>query len=407
MDNRNQPVRPQSPDIRPPVARNPRSVNSDISQPVVSAPVPADQARSAQVQPQAQPQPNSHESGVSNPPKRRRLWVKILIGVVLGIIASIVTASALFMLALRPVDPTDQTARQLEIVSGSTPGQIADTLEQAGVIRQSQAFNIYTRLQGTRNSLQAGYYSFKPSQSTQEIAGILAEGPESQDFTVTFLPGGTLADHKKVLVEAGFGEPEVDEAFAADYDHPLFADRPDGADLEGYIFGETHKFPQGTSVKAILERYFDDYYKAVEDNDLVEAYSKQNLTLYEGITLASIVQRESGGDDKNQIAQVFFLRLKEGVELGSDVTYQYIADKLGVARDPELDNPYNTRVYEGLPPGPIASPGLESLVAVGSPAKGDYLYFLSGDDNITYYARTYEEHQANITQHCTKKCQIL
>lgn len=381
--------------VEPPASDRPRQTPQSVSQ------------QAPQQAPSLEPQPiNPGPTGV-RPPKKNRLWLKILINLILIVVAAVVAVSIIFILALQPVNPSDQADRQIEIVAGSTPGQIADTLEENGVIRQSQAFNIYTRILGTRNSLQAGHYAFKPSQSTAEIADALVKGPESQDFSITFLPGATLADHKKVLTEAGFSEAEVNEAFAADYDHLLLADKPKSADLEGYIFGETHRFTQGTSVREILERYFDDYYQVIEDNNLIKAYADHDLTLYEGITLASIIQRESGGDDKNQIAQVFYLRLEKGMELGSDVTYQYIADKLGLERDPELKNPYNTRVYEGLPPGPIASPGVESLVAAGSPAKGDYLYFLSGDDSITYYAKTYEEHQANIDQHCQDKCQIL
>ena len=96
--------------------------------------------------------------------------------------------------------------------------------------------------------------------------------------------------------------------------------------------------------------------------------------------------------------------MKAGMTLGSDVTYQYAADKLGVARDPNLDSPYNTRKYKGLPPGPISSPGLSALQAAAAPASGDYLFFLSGDDNKTYFAHTNEQHEQNILQHCQKKC---
>jgi UPF0755 protein len=93
--------------------------------------------------------------------------------------------------------------------------------------------------------------------------------------------------------------------------------------------------------------------------------------------------------------------------MGSDVTYQYVADKLGVARDPNLDSPYNTRRFDGLPPGPISSPGLTALKAVAAPANTDYLFFLSGDDDVTYFARNDAEHQANITNHCAVKCSSL
>lgn len=124
--------------------------------------------------------------------------------------------------------------------------------------------------------------------------------------------------------------------------------------------------------------------------------------------MASIIQREvATAEDAAQVAQVFKLRYDQGMQLGSDVTYQYIADKTGQPRSVDFDSPYNTRRYVGLPPGPISSPGLASLKAVGNPAPGDFVYFLSGDDDKTYFARTNEEHERNIRDHCQKKCQII
>ncbi len=157
----------------------------------------------------------------------------------------------------------------------------------------------------------------------------------------------------------------------------------------------------------MLEHIFELYYEEVVNNNLVEGFKQQGLNLYEGITLASIIQRESIGGDEPQIAQVFYLRLSIDMPLGSDVTYQYIADKMGVTRDTNLDSPYNTRRYPGLPPGPIAVPGIAALKAAANPAEGDYLYFLSGDDDITYFSRTLEGHEQNIVEHCQKKCQII
>src|SRR5207248_2549788 len=102
-------------------------------------------------------------------------------------------------------------------------------------------------------------------------------------------------------------------------------------------------------------------------------FQKQGLNLYQGITLASIIQREvPGAADQKQVAQVFLTRLGMEMPLGSDVTYQYAAKKMGVTPSPDLDSPYNTRKYPGLPPGPIASPGLTALQAVANPAAGNY-----------------------------------
>jgi len=211
------------------------------------------------------------------------------------------------------------------------------------------------------------------------------------------------------LIDAGYSENEVDAALRASYTSPLFDGKPASADLEGYIYGETYAFNTDTSVEVVLEKTFEQYYSVISENNLAKKYSDKELTLYQGITLASIIQREASpsGSDMPQIAEVFYNRLAAGMPLGSDVTYQYIADKTGVPRDPNLDSPYNTRRYTGLPPGPIATPGEKALLAVANPTSGDYLYFLSGDDNTTYFARTNAEHEANIKNHCQTKCQIL
>ncbi|HEU4830773.1 MAG TPA: endolytic transglycosylase MltG [Candidatus Saccharimonadales bacterium] len=303
----------------------------------------------------------------------------------------------------------------VEVVSGSTPGQIAEQLEEQGIIRSSTAFSIYTKLSGTRDVLKAGTYRLSPAESTPQIVEHLVKGAVDE-FSITFLPGATLADNRQVLIDAGYSKEAVDKALQHDYapTSPILADRPAQADLEGYIYGETYNFHIGATAEDIIKRTLDEMHEVVTENNLTEEFKKQGLTLYEGITLASIVQREVGSanpnvpsKDQKQVAQVFYSRLAIDMQLGSDVTYQYIADKLGVDRDVNLDNPYNTRRYTGLPPGPIATPGLGALLAVAEPASTDYLYFLSGDDDVTYFARTNAEHEANIVNHCQIKCSTL
>lgn len=226
-------------------------------------------------------------------------------------------------------------------------------------------------------------------------------------FRVTFLPGDTVANNREKIIELGYSESEVDAALSKTYNRPLFATKPVGADLEGYLYGETLEFDSSASVETILGKFFDQFESVITENNLVEGFKKQGLTLYEGITLASIVQREvPASEDQRQIAQVFFNRIGAGMTLGSDVTYQYAAKKLGVDPTPTLDSPYNTRIHAGLPPGPIAAPGKSALLAIANPADNDYLFFLSGDDDNTYFARTDAEHQQNIVSHCQKKCLI-
>ena len=350
--------------------------------------------------------PLSIESVPSGLDSKKRSNKKIILFSLLGLIVLILSAIIWYNVELSPVDSKRTDLVKVTIESGTGPKAIGQLLKDKGVIRNMTAYTIYIRLEKAQISLQAGTYRLSPAESTPEIVKHLTNG-NVDTFKVTFLPGATLAENRKVLLDVGYSSKEVETALTATYASPLFTTKPASADLEGYIYGETYAFSAGVAVQDILARTFAEYTQVIKDNDLVAKFQSHGLTLYQGITLASIIQRESTKGSEAQIAQVFYLRIGQNMPLGSDVTYQYIADKTGVARDPNLDSPYNTRRYAGLPPGPIATPGLGSLRAVATPAVGDYLYFLSGDDNVTYYSHTLAEHEANISAHCKIKCSTL
>ncbi|MDB5179387.1 MAG: Aminodeoxychorismate lyase [Candidatus Saccharibacteria bacterium] len=328
------------------------------------------------------------------------------LGLALLIVLLAVGSFIWYQSQLRPVGSSKTVLIKVTIKSGTTPNAIGAQLKESGIIRNQQAFSLYTRITRTQNKLQAGTYRLSPGETTPEIVKHLVDG-NVDTFSIQFLPGATLAENRTVLIKAGYSSAEVDTALSGVYTSPLFDTKPSRSDLEGYIYGETYNFSSSATVEDILNRTFAQYEQVIQDNDLVAKFKSHGLTLYQGITLASIVQREAVKGSEAQIAQVFYSRLALNMPLGSDVTYQYIADKTGVPRDPNLDSPYNTRITTGLPPGPISVPGLGSLEAVASPASGDYLYFLSGDDNVTYYAHTLSEHEANIKAHCQIKCSTL
>lgn len=346
-------------------------------------------------------------SGLEVKPSKRRKFIFVIAASVIMVTGGFIAAGILwYNVQLRPVGADKAKKVEVTIVQASSPKQIAKTLKQASVIKNETAFLIYTRLSRTGGDLQAGTYRLSPAETTPEIVKHLTSGTVDT-FSITFLPGATLAQNRQVLLKAGYTADEVDTALSAHYDSPLFTTKPANTDLEGYIYGETYSFGTEATVKDVLTYTFDEYEKVVEQNDLVAKFKSHGLTLYQGITLASIVQREASGGDEAGIAQVFYNRLHDGMTLGSDVTYQYIADKMGVARDVNIDSPYNTRRYPGLPPGPIAVPGKAALDGVANPSGNDYLFFLSGDDNITYYAHTAAEHEANIEAHCKVKCSAV
>lgn len=394
--NRVHSPRPPRPSLVKPSAEVP-SIPPEVN---VEAPVPLAPTAPQPIEPAVG---NQLPKKPATKKKRTLMWIAGVVGVLLIILGGIVVW---YEIQLSPVDAKSQNKVVVNIDSGSTPAAIASTLKDKKLIRDETVFLWYTRITGTQNYLQAGTYRLSPAESTKEIVDHLKNG-NVDTFNITFLPGATLAQNRQAFLNAGYTAQQVDDALKASYTSPLFDTKPASADLEGYIYGDTYQVGAGDTVEQILQTAFDEYAKVVADNDLVAKFQSHGLTLYQGITLASIVQREAAGGDEAGIAQVFYSRLAQNMPLGSDVTYQYIADKMGVPRDPNLDSPYNTRRYAGLPPGPISTPGKAALVAVANPATTDYLYFLNGDDNVTYFSRTLDEHEANIKNHCQVKCQSL
>lgn len=339
---------------------------------------------------------------------------KVIFGVFGGILALVIVfAGVVFARYQSDISyfEDDATIVRFAVESGDSVSSVGQRLKNEGLITSKISFEIYARL-NNKSNIKAGNYELTKKMKIPEILEVLNNGQEVKTFSVMFLPGGTVAMAKKSLISAGFYEEEAAGALSKDYSSEfpkLFADKPTNTDLEGFLFGETHIFEKGTSAEDVIRRFLKDFEDKLVELNLTEKFKKQGLNTYEGITLASIVQRETLDDfnDRKMVAGVFFNRLKAGMNLGSDVTYQYIADKLGVDRSVDLDNPYNLRRYSGLTPTPIATPSIDALRAVAEPATHNYLFFLSGDDDKTYFGVTEADHNNNIKNYCQKKCLII
>lgn len=382
-------------DIRPPA---PRPSRPQPPRPPIAPPEP---------QPHVVPEPPSPLPEPAKKPQlsRRKKWLISIAGVVVLLLLASAGAVIWYKSQLRPVsDYKNARHVRVEIASGSSPKAIGQQLYDDGLVRSTYIFDLYTRIHKAQNNLQAGAYNLSPAISLPELVADLTSG-KVDDFTVTFLPGATVAENRQVLLKAGYEASAVDAALAKTYNAPLFAGRPKGSDLEGYIYGETYRFSADATVEDILQRTFDEYQTQIDDNNLVNLYKKQKLSLFEGITLASIIQREVSGEaDERQVAQVFFKRLNAGGALGADATYKYAAKRFNLVNSPDQESKYNTRKSKGLTPGPISTPGIGALLAVAHPAKGDFEYFLSGDDGKTYFAHSFAQHKKNITDHCKINC---
>lgn len=233
-------------------------------------------------------------------------------------------------------------------------------------------------------------------------------------FNFVIRPGETILDIKANLAKEGYSAEEIEAAFNADYDFAFLKEKPAGSSLEGYLYGETHEFYRDDSVSDIITTFLKGMENVITENNLEEKYAAQGLTLHEGITLASVVQKESQDQEMPTVAQVFLSRLGYGIPLGSDVTVSYAIDQIDPNREIYTDNQsalkidscYNTRIYAGLPCGPISNPGHSALLAVAEPSDTAYLYFLTGDDGVMYYSYTEVEHIQNTYLHCQDLCNV-
>ena len=305
------------------------------------------------------------------------------------------------------------------IASGESISTISHNLESAGLIHSALAFRLYYRLHQSENdSLKVGSYVLNRSMSVQDIVDLLVKGDNrSNVFSFTILPGETIKTIKSKLAREGYSETDINTAFSKNYDYWFLKDRKDtsayGAEpLEGFIFGDTYEFYKGESVENIVKTALNAFDKAAREKDLENKFTAQGLNMYQGVTLASIVQKEGIAGHYDDIAKVFLNRLSRNMALGSDVTTKFAADLIDPERKTytnnadilKIDSLYNTRLYTGLPPGPICNPGLVSLEAVANPSDTDAIYFLTGDDGMMYYSTTEEGHLQNIREHCRESC---
>lgn len=334
----------------------------------------------------------------------RRVLILAIIGIVL-VVGVTVAVRQVYFANLKPVDETNETVQSVTIEPGSTVDEIGQQLEDAGLIRSAWAFKLYVSSKELRADLQAGTYSLYPGQSVAEIVSLLTHGKITTDL-ITVLPGQRLAQVRERLIAYGFSEADVDAALdpATHQNHRALVDKPIGASLEGYLYPESFQRDNSTTAQSIVEQSLDQMEKRLTP-DLRQAFAAQGLSTYQGIILASIVEKEASSKaDREQVAQVYLKRLRNGDLLQADPTAHYGAYLDGAPRTVKYDSPYNTYLHEGLPPTPISNVSDVSLQAVAHPANTDWLYFVAGDDGVTHFSKTLAEHQAATVQYCTKAC---
>jgi UPF0755 protein len=324
---------------------------------------------------------------------KKRKWPKrlLIVGVVLAVLVLAATflVRRLYFDGLLPVNPSSGVVKLITVERGATLDEIAQQLNNEGLIRSPWAFRLYVGSKNVRDALQAGTYSFSPSQSVAEIVVQLSHGKVATDL-VTIIPGQHLEQIRTTLANYGFSQADIEAALnPAQYQgNPALVDKPPSANLEGFIYPDSYQKDASTKPEQIIEKALAEMNKRLTP-DLRKSFAKQGLSTYEAIILASVVEREvSKPEDRAQVAQVFLRRLSINMALESDATKHYFDS---------YQNP-------GLPPHPISNVTTTSLKAVAQPANSDWLYFVSGDDGTTHFAHTLPEHEANVVKYCTKLC---
>ena len=312
---------------------------------------------------------------------------------------------------LAPLNPSDSAPIRFEVTMGSSPAGIGQNLAGAGLVRDADLFVNYVRAEGIDGQLEAGTYFLNRAQSLPQIALALTDSAAAY-IPFRLLEGWRLeqiADiidqnplfgfsGQEFLIAAGTGQG-VSQTFL------VTVGLTAGDSLEGFLFPNTYQLPPDITALGLIETLTDEFLNQVGGQVITDAVA-QGFTLRQAVTLASIVQREAvRTDEMPKIASAYRNRLDIGIKLDADPTVQYALGAIRGTWWPQITradytdviSPYNTYLNIGLPPSPIASPGLNAILAAVYPATTPYLYFRADcrDDGYHDFALTYEEHLAN------------
>ena len=347
-------------------------------------------------------------------------------------IISIVTVAGLIILGSkagfdyamgRSADPSVGTQISFQVTQDDDADAVAQRLVDADMIRSKAVFT--TQMRFSSGNLVPGTYTLTHGMSVPDIISAITDDgsgtgaqnaqasatPTVMTGQVTAVPGWRAEQDAQAFADGGLpgGEQAFMDATKQDYSQqfPFLNDRPQGASLEGYLFPDTYTVSGNTGaedeVLAMLTNFDSEF-----SNDMRQRAQEMNLSVYQVLTVASIVEREAVVDtERPTIAAVYLNRLEAGMTLDADPTVQYVIGtsakwwptlEPGDPQKPDADSPYNTYINQGLPPGPICNPGKASIQAVLNPDNVDYLYFVAKNDGSGEhaFATTLDEQQQNI-----------
>ena len=345
-------------------------------------------------------QHNEPEKG-QNKAARKGLWKKAVGGAVFCIVA---LAGAAVVGYTEPNMFLPSKGGYVHVRSDMTAADVGDEMQKNGYIVSSVWFRVAAQVTGQAGNLKEGEYSIDSSMSLQQILGKLTSG-KSEAARLVIPEGYTVWQIAQRV--AALGNISEDEFLIAAKDttllHPYMNGNRDVTfPTEGFLFPDTYFIPNDATAEDVVRmmlKNFDDHL----DADMKQQIAAKNMSIYQVVTLASLVEKEAKyEEDRPLIASVFLNRLATHMKLQSDASISYAMGSHKAAysiAETQYDSPYNTYMYEGLPPGPIANPGMACMHAILQAPTTSYLYFVADGDGHNYFAATYEEHMKNVQEH--------
>lgn len=323
--------------------------------------------------------------------------IRLLIAMGL-LVALVLLAVAYYGIFLRP-SPLG-SPKAVIVVRGASFHEIADELARNGIIESAFLFRAYAKAKRADTDVHAGEFQFAPHQTQAQILDRLQSGGAQIAKWVTFPEGFTARQIAARLGEAGFGSAE---RLAGDFlRDSIVVGGSRTKNLEGYLFPSSYLIPISATPKQI-ETMFETQFRRALPVDAVQKARRVRLSVPQVVTVASLVQQEGKADDERPlIASVIYNRLRLGMPLEVDATLEYaFAQHHSVITygDLKTESPYNTYKHQGLPPTPIANPGEPSIRAAFNPRQSDFLYYVYKGDGHSAFARTLQEHNANVRKY--------
>jgi len=309
----------------------------------------------------------------------------------------------------------DSLEKNFVIVKGEGVNEISQHLEEQNFIKNKLFFETYVWFRGVQGNFQAGEHKLRQNMKVWEIVSVLTSGGEINERDIKILEGWNNQEIGSYLESEGVVEKDIFLEAVGSYklesvNYEFLKDQPTGATLEGYLFPDTYRIYKDlppellgdddknfATANHIIEKTLDNFDQKLTA-DLRQEITRQKKTIFEIITMASVIEKEARGEDLAMVSDIFWRRIEEGIPLQSDATVNYATGKYETQPsldDLEVDSDYNTYKYRGLPAGPIGNPGLGAIRAAIYPKANNYWYFLHTKDGQTIYSRDFEEHKAN------------